>query len=287
MSKPSFVSAGYLRSLIKNALQEDIGPGDITSLATLPSDYKTSAVLKVKEAGILAGMEVAKAVFSRVDPGLKFIPHLKDGDGIMPGKIAFTVKGKARSIITAERLVLNIMQRMSGIATLTRKYVAECEVTKAKVLDTRKTSPGLRVLEKWAVKIGGGNNHRMGLYDMVLIKDNHIDVNGGVEAVLEKAREYLRKKNRKVPIVLEVRNKEEIERALAIGIANRLLLDNFSPAELKKAVAFINKRVETEASGGINLKNIRKYAATGVDFISVGALTHSATSLDLSLKISR
>jgi nicotinate-nucleotide pyrophosphorylase (carboxylating) len=232
----------------------------------------------------VAGAELAKLIFKKADPALSFKLHLADGSPVKPGDVVFTVTGKDRSLLGTERLVLNCMQRMSGIATLTHKLVALCEGTKAKLLDTRKTTPGIRLLEKWAVVIGGGINHRMGLYDMILIKDNHVDYCGGIRPAIEAANAYLRKKKKKLKIEIEVRNMEELETVLLTGKVHRILLDNFTPAVMKKAVERIGGRFETEASGGINEHTIRDFALTGVDYISVGALTHSFKSLDMSFK---
>lgn len=276
-----------LSAFIKQALEEDIREGDHTSLATIAEDEWGTAVLKVKDVGVLAGMEVAKAIFNHFDPSLHFEQILKDGDYILKGQEAFKVSGKIRSILSTERLVLNLMQRMSGVATTTAKYAQAIANTKAKVLDTRKTTPLLRWFEKEAVKIGGGVNHRFGLYDMILIKDNHVDGAGSIEAALNRTHDYLTFKNLDLRIELEVRNFEELQQALDHGSLDRIMLDNFSPADTKKAVELIAGRFEIESSGGITLETIAAYAETGVDFISVGALTHSVKSLDLSLKVLR
>ncbi|MCL2682740.1 MAG: carboxylating nicotinate-nucleotide diphosphorylase [Bacteroidales bacterium] len=270
--------------IIAQALQEDVGDGDHTSLACIPETAQGSAILLVKEAGVLAGVEVAKHVFFQVDPTLEFQKFLNDGTQIEPGDVAFEVKGSSRSILTGERLALNFMQRMSGIATQTRRIVDLVEGTKAKILDTRKTSPNLRLLEKMAVRIGGGENHRFGLYDMMMIKDNHIDFSGGIKQAIDAANDYLRKNNKKLAIEIEVRNFDELSQVLDRGGVQRIMLDNFLPPDLKKAVDLIAGRYETEASGGITEQTIRTYAETGVDYISVGALTHQIQSLDLSLK---
>jgi nicotinate-nucleotide pyrophosphorylase (carboxylating) len=269
---------------IKNSLSEDVGDGDHTSLATITDHATGKAKLLVKDEGILAGVELALEIFKQVDAELKVTTFLKDGDRIKHGDVALEVEGDARSILTAERLVLNCMQRMSGIATKTREIVDILQGTNTQVLDTRKTTPGMRYLEKWAVRIGGGVNHRFGLYDMILIKDNHVDYSGGIREAIEKAQQYLIKQNKKLQIEIEVRNIDELEQVLQIGGVNRILLDNFNFRDLCEAVNIIEGRYITEASGGITADNIREYANCGVDYISVGALTHSVKSLDLSLK---
>lgn len=269
---------------IINALKEDVGDGDHTSLSTIPADTTGKAQLLVKDEGILAGVELAIEIFKIVDPDLKTTIFLQDGAVVKYKDVAFEVEGSARSILLAERLVLNCMQRMSGIATKTREIVDLLKGTNTKVLDTRKTTPGLRYLEKWAVKIGGGINHRFGLYDMILIKDNHVDYAGGIRQAIESANQYLLDNHKKLAIEIEVRNLEELEQVLQTGNINRILLDNFNFAGLREAVNIINGRFITEASGGITIDTIREYADCGVDYISVGALTHSVKSLDLSLK---
>ena len=269
---------------IINALQEDVGDGDHTSLSTIPAETTGKAQLLVKDEGILAGVELAIEIFKVVDPDLKVTIFLQDGAVVKYKDVAFEVEGSARSILVAERLVLNCMQRMSGIATKTREIVDLLKGTNTKVLDTRKTTPGLRYLEKWAVKIGGGVNHRFGLYDMILIKDNHVDYAGGIRQAIESANQYLIDNHKKLAIEIEVRNLEELDEVLQTGNINRILLDNFNFAELRQAVNIINGRFITEASGGITIDTIREYADCGVDYISVGALTHSVKSLDLSLK---
>jgi len=274
-----------LNAFIKQALEEDIREGDHTSLATIAEDEWGTAILKVKDDGVLAGMEVAKAIFNHFDHSLHFDQILNDGDQISKGQEAFKVSGKIRSILSTERLVLNLMHRMSGVATTTAQYAQAIAHTKAKVLDTRKTTPLLRWFEKEAVKIGGGVNHRFGLYDMILIKDNHVDGAGSIEAALNRTHDYLTFKNLDLRIELEVRNFEELQQALDHGSLDRIMLDNFSPADTKKAVELIAGKFEIESSGGITLETIAAYAETGVDFISVGALTHSVKSLDLSLKV--
>lgn len=276
-----------LSAFIQNALHEDVREGDHTSLACIPKEVQDAAILLVKEDGILCGLEVAQAVFNAVDPNLELEILMKEGDAMKKGDIAFRVKGSAVSILTAERLVLNCMQRMSGIATLTSKYVKAVEGTSTKVIDTRKTTPGIRFLEKYAVTVGGGANHRMGLYDMIMIKDNHVDFSGGISNAIDRVHQYLAANHLDLRIEVETRNLDEVHQVLKKGGIHRIMLDNFSPALLKEAVTIINGAYETEASGGIKLDTIRSYAESGVDFISVGAITHSAVSLDLSLKAER
>lgn len=286
MSKPShfLLHKNFnLAPFIRHALSEDIGNGDHTSLSSIPANAKNVASLIIKANGILAGVELAKQIFSIVDPQLKITTYKTDGSEVKKGDIAFSVKGKARSILTAERVVLNCMQRMSGIATMTNKFVNLCKPYKTKLLDTRKTTPGFRALEKWAVRIGGGYNHRFGLYDMILIKNNHIDFSGGIAPAITNANKYLKKKKLNLQIEIEARNLKEVKEILSVGNIQRILLDNFSVTEIKKAITLINGRVETEISGGINEKNIRTYASCGADYISIGALTHSVKSLDMSL----
>ena len=273
-----------LKAFIEFALKEDIREGDHTSLACIPPTISGKAQLLVKENGILAGMEVAQAIFEKVNPDIQFYPLMQDGESMTVGDVAFIVEGSSSSILTSERLVLNCMQRMSGIATKTKHIVKLLEGTKAQVLDTRKTTPGIRLLEKWAVKIGGGINHRFGLYDMMMIKDNHIDFAGSIESAIVKAINYQKDKGINIPIEVEARNLEEVNEILRVGNINRIMLDNFSYEDTRIAVEQIGGRFETEASGGITEKTIRKHALCGVDFISVGALTHSVNSLDLSLK---
>ncbi|WP_428330245.1 carboxylating nicotinate-nucleotide diphosphorylase [Mucilaginibacter sp.] len=269
---------------IINSLKEDVGDGDHTSLATITAGTTGKAKLLVKDTGILAGVELSLEIFRIVDANLKVSTYINDGAKVKPGDIAFEVEGDARSILTAERLVLNCMQRMSGIATKTKEIVDLLQGTNTQVLDTRKTTPGMRYLEKWAVRIGGGVNHRFGLYDMILIKDNHVDYSGGIREAIEKAQQYIIKQNKKLAIEIEVRNLDELEQVLQTGGINRILLDNFNYDNLREAVNIIGGRYITEASGGITIDNIRQYAECGVDYISVGALTHSVKSLDLSLK---
>jgi nicotinate-nucleotide pyrophosphorylase (carboxylating) len=273
-----------IQQFITNALQEDIGEGDHTSLSTIPSNAVGKAKLLIKDDGIIAGVSLALEIFKAVDSDLKVDVLLKDGAKVKYGDIAFYVDGSARSILAAERLVLNSMQRMSGIATTTYQIVKKLSATNTQVLDTRKTTPNIRFLEKWAVKIGGGVNHRFGLYDMILIKDNHVDFAGGIANAINAAKKYLAEKNLNIQIEIEVRNEDELNQVLNIGGVDRILLDNFNFDELKKAVKTINKQFITEASGGITPENALNYAECGVDFISMGALTHSVKSLDMSLK---
>lgn len=269
---------------IRLALEEDIQDGDHTSLSTIPSDAKGKSKLLVKEDGIIAGLSIAKNIANIIDPDLKITFFKKDGDPISIGEVAFEIEGKTQSILTAERLILNCMQRMSGIATVTNEYIQLLKGTKTTILDTRKTTPNFRVFQKLAVEIGGGMNHRFGLFDMIMIKDNHVDFAGGIKQAIDAANDYLKSNNLTLAIEIEVRTPEELEQVLKNGKVNRIMLDNHSPEELSIALKKINGRYETEASGGIVKETIRSYAETGVDFISVGALTHSARSLDLSLK---
>ncbi|MGZ5253030.1 MAG: carboxylating nicotinate-nucleotide diphosphorylase [Flavitalea sp.] len=274
----------HLVHLIEEALKEDIGDGDHSTLSSIPPDAKGKAVLKIKQDGILAGMEVAQKIFELREPAATFKSFKKDGDLMEFGEIAFEVDASIHTILTCERLVLNCMQRMSGIATLTKQYSDKLEGYKTKILDTRKTTPNFRLLEKEAVKIGGGLNHRMGLYDMIMLKDNHIDFAGGLEAAIENAWNYVQNVKSGLKIEVETRNLDEVKRVVATGKVDRIMLDNFSPEDVMKAVSFVDGRYETEASGGINLDNIQHYAESGVTFVSVGALIHQAKSLDLSLK---
>lgn len=273
-----------IQQIIKSALAEDVGDGDHTSLSTIPAEARGKAKLLVKEEGTIAGVELALEVFKEVDKDLEVEVLINDGEEVKPGDIILYVSGSVQSILVAERLVLNLMQRMSGIATTTHRIVAELQGTGTQVLDTRKTTPNLRYLEKWAVRIGGGVNHRIGLYDMILIKDNHVDYAGGIEAAVKAAKAYLLRTNKNLQIEVEVRSLQELEQLLAVGGADRVLLDNFSFDDLKKAVVMVNKTIPTEASGGITPENVLEYARCGVDYISMGALTHSVKSLDLSLK---
>ena len=273
-----------LDELIKLWFAEDIGDGDHTTLSSIPADAMGKQQLIIKEEGIVAGIEVAKRVFAAFDPELKMTQFLHDGDHVKPGDIAFVVEGRTQSLLQTERLMLNIMQRMSGVATRTAEYVKLVEGTKCRVLDTRKTTPGLRMLEKEAVRIGGGCNHRIGLFDMILLKDNHVDFAGGISNAIRRAQEYLKEKGKNLKIEIEVRSFDELNEALATGGIDRIMVDNFSPADTRKAVEIIGGRVEVESSGGITYDTLREYAECGVDVISVGALTHSVKSLDMSFK---
>lgn len=273
-----------LDDLIKYWFAEDIGDGDHTSLSCIPETAMGKSRLIIKETGVLAGVEIAKRIFAAFDPELKMTQYLNDGDEVKPGDIAFDVEGKVLSLLQTERLMLNIMQRMSGVATVTRKYAKCLEGLKTQVLDTRKTTPGLRLLEKQAVKIGGGTNHRIGLFDMILLKDNHVDFAGGIENAIRRAQDYCKAKGKDLKIEIEVRNFDELDQVLAIGGVNRIMLDNFNIENTKKAVDLIAGRYEVESSGGITFDTLRDYAECGVDFVSVGALTHSVKSLDMSFK---
>ncbi|WP_424494165.1 carboxylating nicotinate-nucleotide diphosphorylase [Salinimicrobium sp. GXAS 041] len=270
--------------IIKNAIREDVGDGDHSSLACIPETATGKAKLLVKDEGVLAGVDFAKRVFEEVDPSLRMEVLLEDGSKIIPKDIAFYVEGSSRSILKAERLVLNAMQRMSAIATKTKTFVDKLEGTNARILDTRKTTPGIRALEKWAVKIGGGENHRFALYDMIMLKDNHIDFAGGVKTAIKKTQDYLQDNHLDLKIIVEARNLREIREILEMEGVHRILIDNFSYEDTKKAVQLIDGKCQTESSGGITLDTARKYAECGVDFISSGALTHSVHNLDLSLK---
>lgn len=271
---------------ILSALNEDIGIGDYSTLSTIPADAHGKAILKIKEDGILAGVDIAKHVFAVLEPEAVVETHMCDGDNMKNGQIAFTVSAKVHTILKGERLVLNIMQRMSGIAGLTKKYTTKLEGYHTRVLDTRKTTPNFRFFEKEAVRIGGGVNHRFGLYDMIMLKDNHIDFCGGIEKAIEKAYVYVQENNLALNIEVETRTLEDVRKVVEIGQGKvfRIMLDNFSPNKLKEALAIIQQQFETEASGGIHLDNIVSYAETGVDYVSVGALIHQAKSVDLSLK---
>lgn len=270
--------------LIDLAFAEDIGDGDHTTLSSIPETAMGKSKLLIKETGVLAGVEMAKRIFHRFDPTMKVEVFINDGAEVNPGDIVMIVEGKVQSLLQTERLMLNVMQRMSGIATMTRKYVKQLEGTNTRVLDTRKTTPGMRMLEKEAVKIGGGVNHRIGLFDMILLKDNHVDFAGGIDKAITRAKEYLAAKGKDLKIEIEVRNFDELQQVLAIGGVDRIMLDNFTPENTRKAVEMINGRYETESSGGITFDTLRNYAETGVDFISVGALTHSVKGLDMSFK---
>jgi nicotinate-nucleotide pyrophosphorylase (carboxylating) len=273
-----------LQTFIRQALAEDIGNGDHTSLSTIPEGQTGRAKLLIKEQGVLAGVSVALEIFKSVDPSLIMEVYMTDGEVVQSGDIAFHVEGSVHSILAAERLVLNTMQRMSGIATTTRRVVKLLEGTRTRVLDTRKTTPGLRQLEKYAVKLGGGVNHRFGLYDMILIKDNHVDYAGGTAKAIEAAKAYVQAKGLNIPIEIEVRNIDELKEVMTSSGVDRILLDNFAFDRLKEAVTLINHRFITEASGGITEDNVLEYAQCGVDYVSMGALTHSVKSLDMSLK---
>jgi nicotinate-nucleotide pyrophosphorylase (carboxylating) len=270
--------------LIDLAFAEDIGDGDHTTLSCIPADAVGKSKLLIKEVGILAGLEVAKEIFNRFDPTLKVEFFMKDGDAVKPGDIPMVVEGKVQSLLQTERLMLNVMQRMSGIATTTHKYVMQLEGTNTRVLDTRKTTPGLRMIEKEAVRIGGGVNHRIGLFDMILLKDNHVDFAGGLSQAINRAKAYCKEKGKNLKIEIEVRNFKELEEVLEIGGVDRIMLDNFSINETQRAVDLIGKRFEIESSGGITFETLRDYALCGVDYISVGALTHSVKGLDMSFK---
>lgn len=273
-----------LDELIKLWFAEDIGDGDHTTLSCIPETAMGKSQLIIKEKGILAGVEVAKRIFAAFDPELKMTQFLHDGDEVNVGDIAFVVEGKIQSLLQTERLMLNIMQRMSGVATRTAEYVKLLEGTKTRVLDTRKTTPGLRPLEKEAVKIGKGVNHRIGLFDMILLKDNHVDFAGGIDKAILRAKEYCKEKNKDLKIEIEVRNFDELEQVMKVGGVDRIMLDNFSPENTRKAVEIVGGKYEIESSGGITFDTLREYAECGVDFISVGALTHSVKSLDMSFK---
>lgn len=280
-----FLKKEEILKIVNNALNEDIGDGDHTSLATVPENAKGKAQLIVKEDGILAGVELAEIIFHRLDPNLALEILIRDGEAVKKGQIVLHVTGSSRSILSAERLVLNFMQRMSGIATKTHELAKLIKHTHAQLLDTRKTTPGIRLMEKWAVKIGGGSNHRFALYDMIMIKDNHVDYAGGIPQAIERANSYLKEKGKQLKIEIETRNIDEVKQVIACGNVDRIMLDNFSPAQIVEALTLIDQSIyETEASGGITEETIVAYAETGVDFISSGAITHSYKSLDLSLK---
>lgn len=270
--------------LITLAFAEDIGDGDHTTLCCIPSTEMGKSRLIIKESGVLAGVEMARRIFKHFDPDMRMDIFICDGAEVKKGDIAFTVEGRVQSLLQTERLVLNVMQRMSGIATTTRRYVKALEGTKTRVLDTRKTTPGMRMLEKEAVRIGGGVNHRIGLFDMILLKDNHVDFAGGIEQAITRAQSYLKEKRKKLKIEIEVRNFKELDEVMKVGGVDRIMLDNFSPSDTREAVRRIGGRYETESSGGITFDTLRDYAECGVDYISVGALTHSIQSLDMSLK---
>jgi len=270
--------------LIKNALQEDIGDGDHSTLSTIDAEATGKAVLKIKQEGFLAGMDIAEKIFRFIQPDIEFSAFKKDGDAMIFGETAFEVKARVHTILQCERLVLNCMQRMSGIATLTQLYVHKLEGFHTRLLDTRKTTPNFRVLEKEAVRIGGGVNHRIGLYDMIMLKDNHIDYCGGIQKAIKKANEYVRTQQPHLKIEVETRSIEDVQLVMEVGNVHRIMLDNFMPEQIAEALALIAGKHETEASGGINYENLASYAATGVDYISSGAIIHQARSVDLSLK---
>ncbi len=273
-----------IEQLLDLAFAEDVGDGDHTTLSTIPAEAMGRSRLIIKEEGILAGVKEAEKVLHRIDPSIKMTVMMEDGTKVKPGDIAFTAEGPVRSLLIAERTMLNIMQRMSGVATMTRRYQDELKGLHTKVLDTRKTTPGMRMLEKEAVKIGGGTNHRIGLFDMILIKDNHIDFAGGIEKAIERARKYCQDNGKELKIEVEVRSLDDIKRVMAIGGVDRIMFDNFTPELTKEAVKLVGGTMETESSGGITLENLRAYGEAGVDFISVGALTHSVKGLDMSFK---
>lgn len=270
--------------LIDLAFAEDIGDGDHTTLSCIPDTAMGKSKLLIKEAGVLAGIEIAKEIFHRFDSEMKVEVFINDGTEVKPGDVAMIVEGRVQSLLQTERLMLNVMQRMSGIATMTRRYVKQLEGTKTRVLDTRKTTPGMRMLEKAAVKIGGGVNHRIGLFVMILLKDNHVDFAGGIDKAIQRAQNYCKEKGKDLKIEIEVRNFDELNQVLAIGGVDRIMLDNFTPENTRKAVELIAGKYETESSGGITFDTLRDYALCGVDYISVGALTHSVKGLDMSFK---
>ena len=280
------INKDLFNALLETTLKEDLGDGDHSSLACIPAEAIGEAQLLVKDEGIIAGLDVTSLIFKRIDPGISLEFFLQDGDRIKPGDIGFMVSGIVHSILKSERIVLNVLQRMSGIATQTDRYVTEIKDLHTKILDTRKTTPGMRILDKEAVRIGGGENHRMGLYDMIMLKDNHIDFAGGITQAIRKTNDYLEKTGRKLRIEVEARGLEDVREIMQAGDVHRIMLDNFNIADTRKAVKLIAGRYETESSGKITLENLREYALCGVDFISVGALTHQIKSLDLSLKAS-
>jgi nicotinate-nucleotide pyrophosphorylase (carboxylating) len=282
MEKSVFISR--LQHFIQEALAEDVGDGDHSTLPCIPEDATGKAILKIKDNGIISGLEIAKVIFNYVEPASHFVFYKKDGEQMAAGENAFEVQAKIRTILLCERLVLNCMQRMSGITTLTKKFVQKLEGYTTKLLDTRKTTPNFRLLEKEAVRIGGGFNHRFGLYDMIMLKDNHIDYCGGIRPAIERAWKYVQQNKPGLKIEIETRNISDVQTVLEVGRVDRIMLDNFTPAEITEALKSINGKFETEASGGINIENLESYAATGVNFISSGAIIHQAGSLDLSLK---
>lgn len=273
-----------LEDLLNLSFAEDIGDGDHTTLSTIPEDAIGRSRLIIKEDGIVSGVKIAEEVIKKIDKDVKINIFIKDGSEVKKGNIVFTAEGKIRSLLMAERTLLNIMQRMSGVATMTKKYQDELKGLETKVLDTRKTTPGMRILEKEAVAAGGGKNHRMGLFDMILIKDNHIDFAGGIENAIKRAKDYCQRNNKDLPIEIEARSLEDVKKIMEIGGIDRIMFDNFTPELTAEAVKIVNNKYETESSGGITLENLRKYGETGVDFISVGALTHSVKGLDMSFK---
>ena len=270
--------------LIDLAFAEDIGDGDHTTLCCIPDTAMGKSRLLIKEPGILAGVEIARKIFHRFDPDLKMTVYIEDGTAVKPGDVAFVVEGRVQSLLQTERLMLNVMQRMSGIATMTHRYVKKLEGLHTRILDTRKTTPGMRMLEKEAVKIGGGVNHRIGLFDMILLKDNHVDFAGGIENAISRCHDYLKAKGKDLKIEIEVRNLDELKEVMRVGGVDRIMLDNFSPELTKEAVKIVGGKYEIESSGGITFDTIRVYAESGVDFVSVGALTHSVKGLDMSFK---
>lgn len=270
--------------LIDLAFAEDIGDGDHTTLCCIPDTAMGKSRLLIKEPGILAGVEIARKIFHRFDPDLKMTVYIEDGTAVKPGDVAFVVEGRVQSLLQTERLMLNVMQRMSGIATMTHWYVKKLEGLHTRILDTRKTTPGMRMLEKEAVKIGGGVNHRIGLFDMILLKDNHVDFAGGIENAISRCHDYLKAKGKDLKIEIEVRNLDELKEVMRVGGVDRIMLDNFSPELTKEAVKIVGGKYEIESSGGITFDTIRDYAESGVDFVSVGALTHSVKGLDMSFK---
>lgn len=282
--RPSYITEEFLHQFITAALAEDIGDGDHSTLASIPPSARNKARLLVKQDGILAGVELAAIIFKHVDPTLTVATSKADGASVKKGEVAFVVEGSSRSILTSERLVLNCMQRMSAIATITNYFSGLIAGTKAKLLDTRKTTPNFRLLEKWAVLIGGGGNHRIGLFDMIMLKDNHVDMAGGIEKAIIQTKEYLRATKKNLRIEIETRNLKEVEEVIRVGGVDVIMLDNMSAEDMRKAVILIDGKYQTEASGGITEETIRSVAETGVDFISAGALTHSVKSMDLSLK---
>lgn len=282
--KIKYLTKQAIFKFIDSALKEDIGDGDHSTLAAIPEDLEQEARLLIKSDGVIAGLQLAEWIFKRFDSELEVTLLKQDGDTVSEGEVGLTVKGKARSILSTERLVLNCIQRMSGIATYTRQLVDMIKHTHAQLLDTRKTSPNFRICEKWAVKIGGGENHRFGLYDMVMLKDNHVDYSGGVKAAVERTKKYLADNNKDLKIEVETRNLDEVRDALEVGGVDVIMLDNMLPSAMREAIQIIGGKCRTEASGGITEKNIKEMAETGVDYISIGALTHSYSSLDISLK---